>query len=150
MSQRRSENISPTDSAVSSLLTCAVCLDPFDDVSRQPKMLSCHHSFCTTCLVSMAGGRSAIVCPNCREATVLQVPPLAGVLQLQTNFYINQMKDAVGATTVGNVGSGGPKLIRGRSCSKHHLSDVQHFCVTCEMEVCKECHSEDHGRLIGR
>ena len=36
-------------------ISCALCMERYDDESRKPKYIDCHHSFCKTCIqVSLA------------------------------------------------------------------------------------------------
>jgi CHAT domain-containing protein/tetratricopeptide (TPR) repeat protein len=54
-------------------LTCAICLDAFKD----PKLLQCFHVYCKDCLKQLAvtdkQGQVSLLCPTCREVTLL--PP---------------------------------------------------------------------------
>jgi hypothetical protein len=34
-------------------LECSVCMDPYDDKNKQPRLLNCAHSFCGECLQTM-------------------------------------------------------------------------------------------------
>eukprot|EP01065_Artemidia_motanka_P047447 TRINITY_DN743_c5_g1_i1.p1 TRINITY_DN743_c5_g1~~TRINITY_DN743_c5_g1_i1.p1 ORF type:complete len:705 (+),score=190.16 TRINITY_DN743_c5_g1_i1:150-2117(+) len=60
-------------------LTCPVCLEIFDD----PRRLQCGHTFCHKCLTNCVRRTSdKVVCPECREDTLLQVPGSLGVSRL--------------------------------------------------------------------
>ena len=50
-------------------LECAICMETF----KEPKMLTCQHSYCKKCLgrLVIADGRGnyKIICPECRQKT---------------------------------------------------------------------------------
>ncbi|KAL3890889.1 hypothetical protein ACJMK2_003161 [Sinanodonta woodiana] len=98
---------------------CSICMDSF----KNPKLISCHHSFCLNCLedyvrANLRNGK--FNCPICRKSVEL---PKGDVRSLQTNFYID------------NTGSGekfacdlcGPKNV---ACSR---------CLDCEENLCQTC-----------
>ena len=57
-------------------LTCAICLEKY----RRPKLLPCFHTFCQSCLQTVAGPAPSFPCPACRATVLL---PLGGVASLQ-------------------------------------------------------------------
>ncbi|XP_078656564.1 tripartite motif-containing protein 3-like isoform X1 [Branchiostoma floridae x Branchiostoma belcheri] len=73
-------------------LTCALCLDLYED----PKLLPCFHTLCKKCVEGVAnnsGGRG-FQCPLCRANIKLPCPvQLGGVDKLPSNFYVNKMLD---------------------------------------------------------
>ena len=68
------------------LFECAVCLSYMMD--RNPRMLSCHHTFCEDCLHQLHQGNK-IHCPTCREVTHIK----SNVTELAVNFMLHQFKD---------------------------------------------------------
>lgn len=86
-------------------------MENYDDGDNQPKLLPCHHSFCKTCLIHLTNGRNFIDCPSCRQRTTLLAPPPDGVISLQTNFYVNQMRELV-------AGGDGAR-VKTKGCRKH-------------------------------
>ena len=81
---------------VSDLLSCSVCMESFGDTDHLPKLLLCHHTFCVQCLVRLAKQNQFVNCPTCRHNTVLNESPPGGLFALQTNFYIQQMRELIG------------------------------------------------------
>jgi hypothetical protein len=69
-------------------LSCAFCYE----LLREPKTLSCLHSFCCECLERMAAGQPqplvSLPCPKCRAVT-----HLSSVSELRTNFHLRNLID---------------------------------------------------------
>ena len=126
------------------LLICDICAETYDNGIRQAKFLDCHHTFCSECLVSLAGkgqdNPRTILCPNCRHPTHL---PENGIGGLQTNFYIQKLKlipvKSEQTKTVSNPGG----------CYKHHDQPKSFFCETCKIAICRDCIVLDHDKATG-
>ena len=69
------------------LFECSVCLESL--IKKQPRLLSCGHTFCTPCLQQLSAGNT-VNCPKCRSPT--QLPP-GCVLALPKNIDISKMKE---------------------------------------------------------
>ncbi|KAL3890885.1 hypothetical protein ACJMK2_003157 [Sinanodonta woodiana] len=98
---------------------CSICKDSF----KNPKLISCHHSFCLTCLEDhvRANLRNGIFnCPICSTSVEL---PEGGVLSLQSNFYID---DTVAGEKF-DCDLCGPKNV---ACNR---------CLDCEENLCQTC-----------
>nr|XP_008261466.2 E3 ubiquitin-protein ligase RNF183 isoform X1 [Oryctolagus cuniculus] len=53
---------------------CPVCWNPFNNTFHTPKVLDCCHSFCVECLAHLSlvtRARRRLLCPLCRQPTVL-------------------------------------------------------------------------------
>ncbi|KAM4876797.1 E3 ubiquitin-protein ligase RNF183 [Thomomys bottae] len=53
---------------------CPVCWNPFNNTFHTPKVLDCCHSFCIECLAHLSlvtPARRRLLCPLCRQPTVL-------------------------------------------------------------------------------
>ncbi len=122
---------------VADLLTCPVCMESFDDNDRQPKLLPCHHSFCKLCLQHLVSRQPHIDCPTCRQRT--SMPDPESVNNLQTNFYLTNMKDLLGE-------GARPKV---KVCRKHGQKELTLFCKTCEVLICIDCVTGDHKESNG-
>ena len=69
------------------LFECSVCLESL--INKQPRLLSCGHTFCTPCLQQLPDSNT-VNCPKCRSPT--QLPP-GGVQALPKNTDINKMRE---------------------------------------------------------
>nr|XP_039254688.1 E3 ubiquitin-protein ligase SH3RF1-like isoform X3 [Styela clava] len=70
------------------LLECNICMEPFDATEeRIPKILSCQHSFCMSCLAAILKNNS-ICCPICRRKQKCK-----SVDELQNNLYVVRLLD---------------------------------------------------------
>ena len=61
-------SVQPDHEEVNKLLRCAVCIEQF----KEPKVLSCLHTYCKECLVKLVkkkGRDHIITCPECRQDT---------------------------------------------------------------------------------
>ena len=45
---------------------CSICFEHYNDQSKCPRLLSCGHSFCSSCLERLLHGNT-IDCPTCRN-----------------------------------------------------------------------------------
>ena len=139
-------------------LTCPICLELFS----KPKILTCHHVYCTACLEGLikkaAGGKAGtVVCPECREGTQLEART-ADTLTPAFNF--NALRDAydelqletddAGANEVSPELATTPKreatatsfthrIEPPETCSKHSSQPLHLYCHDCEKLVCRDC-----------
>ena len=60
-------------------LTCSICLKRFDDQNLCRRLLSCGHSFCSSCLEIKLRHGNAISCPTCQNAVSMPAG-VAGLL----------------------------------------------------------------------
>ncbi|KAL8613815.1 hypothetical protein ACOMHN_029672 [Nucella lapillus] len=101
-------------------LECAVCLDRY----RRPKLLSCLHSFCQSCLQEVAASSPSFPCPACRAPTLL---PPTGVPGLKSNVYL---EEALAQT------SPGPAALCD-VCAQDR--EATHRCLQCRQRYCLPC-----------
>ena len=62
---------------------CLICYEGYNDEKKCPRLLSCGHSFCFSCLERLLHGNS-IDCPKCRHAVAVPT----GVQGLLKNFAL--------------------------------------------------------------
>ncbi|XP_076436543.1 tripartite motif-containing protein 59-like [Babylonia areolata] len=94
-------------------LTCALCLDIF----KEPKLLSCSHTFCQKCLEDLIqqSSQETFPCPACRKDIEV---PAQGASAFQTNFYISQ--DGLDRARDDTI------------CSVHLRRRLDMFCLECD------------------
>lgn len=119
-------------------LICKICMDVF----KEPKTLSCLHTFCCACVQQQYDVESnrptrytiysrSVTCPLCRKRTEL---PTGGVRRLQDNFLVSNLTEVLAKKCTSKV----PPCeichtVRPRSndaCSK---------CLDCAKLLCKTC-----------
>ncbi|KAL3890787.1 hypothetical protein ACJMK2_003065 [Sinanodonta woodiana] len=97
---------------------CTICMNSF----KNPKLITCHHSFCYKCLedyvkVNLCNG--CFKCPICRTSIHL---PDSGISGFQTNFYIDEESNENFPCDMC-----GPKSF---ACSR---------CLDCKENLCQNC-----------
>nr|XP_054762006.1 tripartite motif-containing protein 2-like [Lytechinus pictus] len=117
---------------ISQSTECPVCLSTFTD----PKILSCSHTFCKTCLDNLleCQGNCQIRCPVCRAVT--QVPN-KDVGKLQVNLALKSLIEDM---------EGHPQICT--NCKSDEKPDAVVYCQDCGNYLCTSClnkHSEWEG-----
>ena len=112
------------------LYTCEVCFENMLD--RNPRLLSCHHSFCSDCLVKLTKNGS-ILCPTCREETAV---PNNDINMLKANFMLQKMKEHL------------DKIHASKSslCQLCRAEPAQLKCQECSQLLCNDC-SHKHNKV---
>ena len=68
---------------MSELAECPICFERFNRTEKMPKILSCGHTFCKSCLIKQKQKFNQLSCPVCRESQKINDPE-----QLITNRTI--------------------------------------------------------------
>ena len=103
---------------------CSICLESYNDKDKCPRMLSCGHSFCSSCLERLLHGNT-IRCPTCRNP--IAVP--SGVTGLSINFALLNIVDNQPKQPAGNTGS---QVCE--PCDKKHPATF--CCLDCQENMC--------------
>ncbi|XP_072181969.1 uncharacterized protein [Diadema setosum] len=109
---------------VSQNLDCPICLTLF----KQPKSLTCSHTFCKDCLQRISqthSDKEIITCPICRKGTPL---PSGDVDKLQTNISLSSLVQEVKITS--------PTCT---VCEMDEKSPAVCYCQDCGKYMCKSC-----------
>ena len=110
--------------ATSQGLECPVCCESFDGHDVSPRLLSCGHSFCTSCLERLLAADDKITCPTCRvEVNV----PQAGVAGLPKNWALLSL--------IAPHHEGVEGLPICEFCETKHPANS--YCLECEEDMCK-------------
>ncbi|XP_038076015.1 tripartite motif-containing protein 3-like [Patiria miniata] len=110
-------------------LQCSICHDWY----KNPKILTCLHSFCKECLVRYKGAVcSNLKCPVCRRVTAI---PLGFISYLPTDFKLKGMVRAV----TKELDEGVP------TCLEHVGKLCCGYCYTCNQVICFLCLKDSHN-----
>lgn len=108
------------------LTTCPICKERF----KQPKILSCHHTFCCACLQSYftQTPEESSPCPLCRS---LFFPPKGDVSNLPTSTFMQDVVMMIERKST----------ITRKHCMVCKLSnnDAGYMCVECDVQMCEPC-----------
>lgn len=141
--------------------SCSICLEEY----KEPKVLTCGHSFCCQCLHKVVGSDSSnyILCPACRTEVCL--PQSGRVEDFITNFELmNLTSDPILDQTRIQAGITSSKealdprvqteehsLKRKRGYAEsqnyhclQHKTRMEFYCKSCGIQVCNRCLLEDH------
>lgn len=120
-------------------LLCAVCLEKY----CEPRLLDCHHTFCTKCLLRIINNCDSphVTCPTCRNETQI---PKGGIDCLPTNFFVNNM---LGYLSLDTEDMERIRVERKcETCDEPEFADVASSkCVDCCKVLCGGCVA-DHKR----
>ena len=133
-------------SSLKSFIECAICLDHFEN----PKMLSCNHHFCKTCIEALLrfepDGSAKVTCPmKCAVQTVIKADQT--VQDLSVSYEFKGMLEILQKTMERRIPVQGEptKCNMVEGCGK----DVSVYCCTNIMcSSCYKIHEEDeveHG-----
>ncbi|XP_071391111.1 nuclear factor 7, ovary-like [Centroberyx affinis] len=120
-----------------SYLSCHVCSETF----RDPVSLSCHHSFCSSCLKQFWEQAENKNCPICKRKS--------SKAELDVNFALKELADSyAGRQKAGSSETGKGEEEVQVVCSKH-LEVPKWFCKEEQKAVCPVCEfSLHHGHKV--
>ena len=101
---------------------CSLCYENFKD----PRILSCGHTFCYTCLERLASIRGERTCPVCRQTWNT---PVGGLKDLPKNYKVNEFVELIHKSV---------------KCTIHDNKDICAYCAPCDALVCFTCTQTSH------
>ena len=111
-------------------LSCTICFNSNDLVSRVPKAFPCLHTICLACadeLCQQTYG-STFPCPVCRQPVPI---PTSGTSSLPTNLDVQNMAEIVQKTAVCSTTH--------PDCLTHPTRPISYVCINCEVGLCSRC-----------
>ena len=115
------------------LFECSVCLESL--INKQPRLLSCGHTFCTPCLQKLSG-RNTVNCPKCRSTT--QLPP-GGMQDLPKNTDISKMMEREQELSA--------RIEHYCQMCRKRDAKIEYICTSCSKRlICQECYKK-HQRI---
>eukprot|EP00057_Strongylocentrotus_purpuratus_P005651 XP_003731468.1 PREDICTED: tripartite motif-containing protein 2-like [Strongylocentrotus purpuratus] len=119
-------------------LECPVCLKFF----KEPKILTCSHTFCKVCLEKILETRRKLLCPTCREETSV---PGGDVSRLQSNITVRSLVEYLETQGQSNCNQEDKPLPqKWNKCKTHPNYDEECFCLDCNKHVCFKCGLLEH------
>ena len=119
------------DSDVPDIYSCAVCLEHLLD--RNPRFLSCHHSFCQQCIQRLTNN-DHVSCPICRAVTAV---PNNDITNLQMNFQLVQIMEREK-----ELKEGKQTHFSGQNCHFCGKENAVCKCGDCSQFLCGECETK--------
>ena len=107
---------------------CSICYEGYNDEKKCPRLLSCGHSFCSSCLERLLHGNS-IDCPKCRHAVAVPT----GVQGLLKNFALLDIVKEAPKEQAGHTEHTGTHDCE--ACDDKHSATF--FCLDCKENICK-------------
>ncbi|XP_014262164.1 E3 ubiquitin-protein ligase TRIM13 [Cimex lectularius] len=115
---------------------CGYCKQKYNDTDQIPKLLSCKHYYCLSCVHSMMKGLE-VFCVNCWKRTELAeqgpetLPTYNPILQLSLHF--SNMK-----LTSSKPPEKERKTVLSENCHRHGMP-LALWCQTCSNAICRAC-----------
>ena len=124
-------------------LECPVCHEQFTD-AREPKILTCLHTFCKTCLTAWLlrqQREGELTCPTCRRITQCSENDIN---ELPSNLLYKQLVEIVEAYS-GRLGDEDSPHCG--ICDEQKA--LKFYCVQCNAFLCEDCAGfHDKGRVF--
>ena len=134
-------------SSLHHLLECSLCEGEY----KQPRILSCGHSFCEDCLHQYAkrnsqpGGKFS--CPCCGQEIAIPEEGVSGFPQ-NLDLKIIMAKISSAASQGGATGGKETPLLENVSCKKHPNQNLAMYCERCEEAICTKCVGSHKGHCV--
>lgn len=134
-------------------LKCIICDEIYNNGDRQPKLLPCHHTLCSICIIKLFFAEAeyrrsltpaitdlpnavTIICPRCSGSFI---STQEGIRQLPTDHRVIQLLDFLDHTDIQTV----------QYCPKHKTQPINFFCECCVKLICRDCTILDHKEING-
>ncbi|CAC5379844.1 unnamed protein product [Mytilus coruscus] len=127
-------------------LECNICTEVFDEDERIPRLLPCHHSFCSECLKRLDRRKDTIKCPTCNA-----------VHKVKKNGPFDFPKDNTRRDLTSFLQDHSDLNAYRKCCECGHTVDnpthqrakLKYFCnsANCQSVLCPSCALDDHREI---
>ncbi|KAK3611827.1 hypothetical protein CHS0354_040499 [Potamilus streckersoni] len=117
-------------------LTCPVCLDFYKD----PRLLSCQHSLCKSCIVALCSNKGNAV--DC----VLECPTCRHVFQAKDETCIESFPKNFGLASIVYNFQESMKVNKGFPCDLCKKERAIKKCLQCQSNYCRMCLEQKHPK----
>ena len=130
---------SPSDvhSFIHSFMSCALCLTPFNLTDRCPRLLSCGHCYCTTCLSVILSQTNSVKCPSDSQVTQCQ-----STSHLPKNFALTALIETLARPQA-------PAAPLCDACENADGHNAANWCVECEKYLCVAHEGWESHHVVG-
>ncbi|XP_061190355.1 E3 ubiquitin-protein ligase Midline-1-like [Saccostrea echinata] len=111
---------------VENMCECNICFVEYDENKHVPRVLPCHHTFCTECL-SKHCKEQTLKCPLCNREHFAKNGDVKTFPKDNTRRDLKELLDRFMQSLCG-------------VCRRH--DHVKYFCITCNIRICSECYKE--------
>lgn len=112
---------------------CPICYDHYNDKEKIPRILSCGHTYCQSCLMDLRTS-NILTCPTCRTYFSPDVKQLIKNFTILDYLYsekAKQMIEAIEAKQIsGEDANEESKSLDTNYCIKHPQKRTKFFCET--------------------
>lgn len=109
-------------------LECIICTELFDEDDRLPRVLPCHHSFCSICLKKLGHRKDTIKCPTCNR-----------VHNVRKHYPFTFAKDNTIRDLKSFLHSYSDLNAFKKCCQCGHTVDITYNCHQCKIHLCGIC-----------
>lgn len=111
-------------------LECRVCSNLYNTSDRCPRILRCGHTYCSTCLKTLAG-KKGVECPECRKHHKVRL-----VSAISRNLSMEEVMEHVGLLAPSEDTAG--------LCTQHKAFPLYFYCRDHETWICYMCRRQTH------
>lgn len=122
---------------------CGYCKQKFNDTDQIPKLLTCKHYFCLSCIRPMMKG-AEVFCINCWKRTELEeqgpetLPTYNPILQLSIHFANMKIAPSKPQEKERKLTYNKFQIVMSENCHRHGMP-LALWCHTCGNAICRAC-----------
>ncbi|XP_062619407.1 E3 ubiquitin-protein ligase TRIM45-like [Saccostrea cucullata] len=111
---------------IESMCECNICYVAYDEIKHIPRLLPCHHTFCSECLSKHCKGQK-LKCPYCMKEHNVRNRDINIFPKDNTRRDLKELLEKFSQSLCG-------------VCRRH--DNVKYFCGTCRIRMCRGCYKE--------